>query len=340
MNKSIMKKLLLLLIIPFLSFGQNLPGVQILEAIIPIGNVANFLITQDVLEDATVSMEAYMAPFGKSIGTGLNAGWYNTGKPHRFPGFDITIGGHAILMPSEAKEPFTFETEPNVVVPVLNNTIASEWDVFYMPYLQGSIGLIHKTELLFRYLPPMTYSDITANYWGLGIKHDFKQYIPVIGALPFDLSFLAAYSNFKSNYHYTTDFPGFLDHNRYLDFDVEAFNCNIILSKKLAFITTYAGAGYQYSTSNLILDGYVIKNNNKVGDIFVQNPPLNVSLGGVNGVKANVGARFKFLLFTVHVDYTIAEYNAFTVGIGLNSDIGSKIIGGGIEKTTKKKNRD
>ena len=50
----------------------------------------------------------------------------------------------------------------------------------------------------------------------------------------------------------------------------------------------------------------------------------------------------KFLLFTFHIDYTVAEYNVFTVGIGLNSDIGSRIIGGllAIKKDKKEKKED
>ena len=72
------------------------------------------------------------------------------------------------------------------------------------------------------------------------------------------------------------------------------------------------------------------------GTLGMQEDPLNLSLGGVDGFKTNIGARIKFLLFTLHADYTVAEYNMFTIGIGLNSDIGSRIIGGSIEKATKK----
>ena len=125
-----------------------------------------------------------------------------------------------------------------------------------------------------------------------------------------------------------------MPHPKNLDFDVQAFNCNVILSKKLAFITAYAGAGYQHSTSNLTFNGDWMYTNQS--ETYMTDTPLNLSLGGVNGFKTNIGARLKFLLFTVHADYTVAEYNIFTIGIGLNSDIGSRIIGGTIEKATKK----
>ena len=316
---------------------------------VPIENV-QLLIGLDPLDDAKTVVESYIEPLGKSIGTGLNAGWYNTGKPHRFPGFDITFGGHIISLPSESKSfttnilPPDFSEEQPTINGGEGDWILSggDWNTFYMPYVQGSIGLIHKTELLFRYMPPISYSNLNANYWGLGIKHDFKQYVPIIGKLPFDVSFLAAYSSLKSNYEYEWITPdGFssgdlpdLPHPKNLDFDVQAFNCNVILSKKLAFITAYAGAGYQHSTSNLTFNGDWMYTNES--ETYMTDTPLNLSLGGVNGFKTNIGARLKFLLFTVHADYTVAEYNIFTIGIGLNSDLGSRIIGGTIEKATKK----
>lgn len=313
---------------------------------VPIDNVGH-LIGLGLLDDTKTAVESYIEPLGKSIGTGLNAGWYNTGKPHRFPGFDITFGGHIISLPSESKSFTTNLTSPEFSEeqPTINGgegdwlISGGDWNTFYMPYFQGSVGLIHKTELLFRYMPPISYSNLNANYWGLGIKHDFKQYVPIIGKLPFDVSFLAAYSSLKSNYEYDwitpNDFSGDVNvPSRNLDFDVQAFNCNVILSKKLAFITAYAGAGYQHSTSNLTFNGDWVYNG--ASGPYMSDSPLNLSLGGVNGFKTNIGARLKFLLFTVHADYTVAEYNIFTIGIGLNSDIGSRIIGGTIEKVTKK----
>ena len=51
-----------------------------------------------------------MSPVGKWFGSGLNAGWYNTGKTHQFPGFDVTAGFHII----------TQKVTINISVPLLN----------------------------------------------------------------------------------------------------------------------------------------------------------------------------------------------------------------------------
>ena len=109
----------------------------------------------------------------------------------------------------------------------------------------------------------------------------------------------------------------------------------MILSKKIAFITPYLGIGYQYSKSSLALNGnYTVLDWD--GEQVIEGEELNItdpidfSFGGVNGLKATIGARIKLLLFTIHVDWTKANYDVFTIGFGLNSDIGSKIIGGSI----------
>ena len=106
---------------------------------------------------------------------------------------------------------------------------------------------------------------------------------------------------------------------------------NLILSKKIAILTAYAAVGYQHSTANLVFDGKWSYLNNNAQQV-IQDNPINLSIGGVNGFKGTMGARIKLFLFTIHADYTLAEYNIFTIGLGLNSDIGSKIIGGAIGK--------
>jgi len=201
-----------------------------------------------------------------------------------------------------------------------------------MPYLQGSIGLIKKTEILFRFAPKVDVDDLSMGFWGVGFKHNIKQWIPGVKILPFDLSFVAGYSKLNSNLDFAN--PG-----QNLNFNVKAFNSNLVLSKKLSVLTPYIGVGYQYSKSALSLNGeYTILDWDDDaqqivdGEEWIVTDPFDFSFGGVNGFKATMGARLKLFLFTIHAEWTKAEYNMFTIGIGLNSDIGSKLVGGAIKK--------
>ena len=301
-------------------------------------------------------IEGYMDPFGKWFGSGLNAGWYNTAKSHQFPGFDVTGGIHLIVPPESATL-----FKPNLNDLIINSTneelatfigssntteigysdLNGEFQSLFnapggiingkhgipMPYIQGSIGLIKKTEILFRFTPQVKSQDLQVKYWGIGMKHDVKQWVPGIKILPFDLSILAAYSRLNSSLSFSTD--------QDLNFNVNAFNSNIVVSKKILGLTPYIGLGYQYSKSNLSLNGeYIILDWD--GEQIVEGQsvelkdPINLQFGGVNGLKGTLGARFKLLLFTFHIEWTKAEYDIFTIGIGLNSDVGSKLIGGSL----------
>ena len=46
--------------------------------------------------------QAYITPWANAFGAGLNGSWYNTAKPHKFGGFDITLGVNVGIVPSSA----------------------------------------------------------------------------------------------------------------------------------------------------------------------------------------------------------------------------------------------
>tara|TARA_B100001250_G_scaffold377654_1_gene366897 strand:- start:457 stop:1305 length:849 start_codon:yes stop_codon:yes gene_type:complete len=280
-----------------------------------------------------------MSPLGASLGSGLNAGWYNTAKTHGLGRFDVTAGIHFIGFPNESKSfnPSSdlnyLEIEGNSSIPTFiggntntqigvyqNGDFIALFDaprgtdlpVLPVPYFQGSIGLIKNTELMFRASPlKIDFGQLELGYWGLGFKHDIMQWIPVAKRIPIDLSFLAGYSNLSSTFK-------FYD-NKKMDFRVKAFTTSLILSKKLSFITLYSGLGYNYSSSNLQLNGEYTVGNPNEEQITLTNP-LDLNFGGTNGFKGNLGIRMKILIFTINAQYTKAEYDIFSIGLGLNAD--------------------
>tara|TARA_Y100001968_G_scaffold299996_1_gene311047 strand:+ start:147 stop:1151 length:1005 start_codon:yes stop_codon:yes gene_type:complete len=293
------------------------------------------------LHDSEVILEGFMSPLGASLGSGLNAGWYNTAKTHGLGRFDVTAGIHFIGFPNEAKS-FNPSNELNDLVIsggpdiptfiggasdaeigwMINNEFVKAFDAprgtklaaLPVPYFQGSIGLIKKTELLFRLSPlKIDFGQLELGYWGLGFKHDIMQWIPIAKRLPIDCSILAGYSNLSSSFNFYED--------QSMDFSVQAFTTSLTLSKKLSFLTLYTGFGYNYSSSNLQLNGeYIIGNPDDNLDEVTLIDPLDLDFGGINGLKANLGVRMKLLIFTLHAQYTKAEYDIFTIGLGLNAD--------------------
>jgi hypothetical protein len=48
-------------------------------------------------------LQAYISPFANAFGAGLNGDWYNTAKPHKLFGFDITTGISVGIVPTSAE---------------------------------------------------------------------------------------------------------------------------------------------------------------------------------------------------------------------------------------------
>jgi hypothetical protein len=55
---------------------------------------------QGNVRDAEKLLNAYVAPAMKSISLGLNQGWYNTAKPHKAFGVDLTVTVNAMRVPN------------------------------------------------------------------------------------------------------------------------------------------------------------------------------------------------------------------------------------------------
>ena len=60
-------------------------------AMITLIGLSSYSQTQVSIDDGKSLIEAYVSPLANSLGAALNNGWYNTGKPHKLGGFDITI---------------------------------------------------------------------------------------------------------------------------------------------------------------------------------------------------------------------------------------------------------
>ena len=173
-------------------------------------------------DDANAFLSAYFSPFTNSIGAGLNSGWYNTAKPHKLAGFDVSLTINMITLSDEQKsfnpnDIANFSSSDNSTPTILGEGMGAEIDyagsnfssTFTMPEqninltsipiptLNAGIGLVKGTELNIRYIPAYDYDigfigEGSIELYGAGVKHDLLQWIPIINKLPFDLSFQAA----------------------------------------------------------------------------------------------------------------------------------------------------
>jgi hypothetical protein len=185
-------------------------------------------------EDGGKLIQAYLTPFPKAFGATLNSGWYNTAKPHKIAGFDLTFSLNAAFVPDNAKyfdlnnlnlnassissgpmSP-TFSgssngTRPNLVytesvmgeqVTIAEYTLPQGTGLGFIPAasLQLGIGVPLGTDIIVRYTPELKLGDAgNMGLWGIGVKHSLKQWVPVLKRLPvFNLSLMAGYTRFYS----------------------------------------------------------------------------------------------------------------------------------------------
>jgi hypothetical protein len=245
--------------------------------------------------DGVKLVQAYITPWANAFGAGVNGSWYNTAKPHKFGGFDITFGANLGFVPSSNK---TFDVTkvgltlfqgtglaPTVAGPKTDGptltgptigTIApvtfttppgTDWAIMPVPYLQAGIGLPLGTELKVRFVPKIPISDGDFSSWGIGLLHSIMQYIPGEKLVPFDVSLFGGYTVLRGNtplnlqpdltkpQNYSSAYPAGSFDNQKMSLVVEAWNISVIGSVNLKIISFYGGLGYSKTSTVVNMTG-------------------------------------------------------------------------------------
>lgn len=294
----------------------------------------------DDIKQGEKLIEAYFTPMAESFGAGLNNGWYNTAKPHSLGGFDLTFTLNTVIIPNSAKTfniedaggtVFTSSTETEAstifgssdATPMTYNTsdpvnmndplVQGDFNMpggfktpaVPLPMIQAGIGLIKNTAIDIRYMPMLNIgNNFNVNLFGIGIKHDVLQWIPVVGdAIPMSLSFQGGYTTLNTELKIS---------DQEVSLNTKATTINLVASKRLLMFTGYAGVGYNSATttfsSNANFDLGGVQFNEKVEVPFESN----------NNLRANIGLRFNITLVTIQADYTFSEYQTATLGLGVS----------------------
>lgn len=305
-------------------------------------NIINFLAGS--VSDATKLSKAYIDPFANGFGNALNHGWYNSAKPHKLGGFDITLSVATAIPPSSSKTfdvsklgltAWTLQNPANKLSPTVTGdktngpvlipsgvipgqpasiTLPQGANLKFipLPMIQVGIGLPLHTELIVRYLPKIDVPDVgNFSMVGFGLKNEFKEFIPGFKALPFNVSALFGYTKFTSNIDLNAPQSG--NSKQTLDFSATGYTGKLLISKSIPVLTVYAGVGINKSKTDVDLKG---KYNIPGVGVDISNP---FSLEFKNsGVNANIGLRIKLAVIAFHFDYTVGKYKLYNAGVGIN----------------------
>ena len=295
--------------------------------------------------DASKLMNAYLNPVIEGLSYGFNGGWYNTAKAHKTLGFDLGVSMNAVFIPTSKNffDPASLGLETAKIIPAgsLAPTIAgpkddTDYDVTgdsqsdfsgpqgldfketfkvsgtLSPTVQLGIGVIKNTDIKIRWMPEVNAGSSKIKLFGVGIMHDIKQHIPGIKMLPFDLSVLVAYTNIKGTTSMGGTFdPGNDPRPQEMDFNMDAWLFQALISKKIAVFTFYGGIGYNtIKTTSSVTGTYVIPELQTEFKDPVSLSFKNNSMRLTGGMRLNLGPIY------LNGDYTLQEYSTVSVGIG------------------------
>ncbi|MGA1976651.1 MAG: DUF6588 family protein [Bacteroidales bacterium] len=315
--------------------------------------------------DAVKFMQAYVTPWANAFGAGLNGSWYNTAKPHKLGGFDVTFSANVGIVPSSAK---TFDISsiglssdlsgtgnaPTVAGPKTDGpqmtyskegyTLANfttppgtNWRFIPVPTLQAGIGLPLGTEIKIRYVPKIDIKDGHVSLWGVGLMHSITQYMPGHKLLPFDISLFAGYTKLSADVplslqpdpeiflNYSTIDPSTYFNDQNMNATVQALNISAIGSINLKVITFYAGLGYSRTSTSVNLEGHypvptLVDGEAEYNDTSIETgsdfPKIDIK--NYSGLRTNIGFRIKLAIITIQADYTRAQYNVVSTGLGFS----------------------
>lgn len=181
-------------------------------------------------EDAGKLFNAYLKPYANAFGSDLNAAWYNTAKPHKLLGFDLTFTMSASFVPSSDKSfnvkdlNLTGKSDNGGLAPTIagektdgpqityndktsgltlakfNTPRGTGFGIIPAPMMQFAIGVPLETEIIARFIPSTDLGDNgSIQLIGFGLKHSIKQWIPAIKLAPFfNLSVVGGFTQLKT----------------------------------------------------------------------------------------------------------------------------------------------
>jgi hypothetical protein len=252
--------------------------------------------------------------------------------------FDTTIGGNPVRLDTSIVLG-SITMPPGANVPLFPSL---------PPAVQLAVGIYKNTEVMLRFVPTQKAQGFETGMFGLGVKHDIKQWIPGIKDMPiWDWSVVFGFNSFKNSFtvpeanrlkvdgnpeyqlaYNAGAFAGKAYDNQRFEFNGNGWMLGTVVSAKLLFFTPYLGINYNRASSSFAMLGdYPLliaetdKNDPNFGQskIIEMKDPIKIE-GSVSGLRINPGFRLKFLIFTIHYDYSwnTYGYNLHTFGFGLN----------------------
>ncbi len=304
-------------------------------------------------QDANTLVSGYLSPVLSLVGYGLNQGWYNTAKPHKVLGIDITGTISFIKIPN-ADLSYYVDNSKLATIERLTGP-GGNVQSGYSPTIFGSsnaptYGYKPGALLQFNGAPGVDLSSVPVIknslpmpmlQLGLGLPKGFELKLRYVPTLKFGNNSASNFSLFGLGLMHDVkqyipgikslpfDLSGFIGYTKMtlnVAFDAQnhpdqkgtmtsnATTIQGVISKKFAVLTGYAGLGYNFASTSVNISGkYDLQNTG----IVYTDVPINIRASS-SGPRATFGLRLKLAVFTLSGEYTLQKYSALSLGFGLS----------------------
>lgn len=306
------------------------------------------------VEDGEKLIGAYISPAIKAFSLGMNQGWYNTAKPHKVAGVDLTFTGSLMKVPSSDQlfdanklgltkivlvDELTGLPKSNGNIPTILGpdtpptfspndplSIGNTTDDFQGP---GGLELGSDVKFLKNKMP----AAMLQLGFGLPKGTDIKlRLVPKVGVGDgeFNLFGIGVMHDIKQYIpgikNLPFDLSALIGYTKMkLDVQLDATanpDQRGLFEVKSTTIQGLASKKFSVVTFygglgyNIAKSSLAMQGTYDIGGTMVKDP-LDLSFAA-SGVRATAGMRLKLAVFTFHADYTLQKYNAFTAGFGIN----------------------
>jgi len=260
----------------------------------------------------------------------------NNSIAQSFSGNESTIQLETIETYSTLESSDGFWSQPILVkkpIVTFNSPAGTNFSFVAMPFINAGI-YTYGTHINIRILPKLHLANNQADVFSIGgnIQHNLKQFIKSLHDFPVEFSFLIGLQKTYLNYYLDvkpdeTRYEIKLQNNGPYDNQVLKINTTsipiqLIVSKNYKGFDVYASIGYNITNSNVALIGrypvYYTDPTNTM-QILIEDivDPFKYDQTH-NEFRIDIGLQYQLRIFKVFTNYTLAKYNAFNFGLGIN----------------------
>jgi len=291
-----------------------------------------------LIDDMLLIAENFAAPGAEGATLQSSAGWFSSASTLEKWQVEVSVHGNALFVPSSKQDKLirnnqfnnlTISGSTNALLPTV---YGGETDAVYEGSIFGqnfefdaidgldksvvlhafpqvTVGLPYMTEIAVRFLPEVFINDVGISTYGVGLKHNFSQYLyKRLREDDFQFALVANYSNFKADYKFTPIDIQIANLNR-IDVDANMYNVQLIGSKLYDTFEVMGGFGYTNSKFDYAFGG-------TGGSLPILNNQLG-ALGNSEGkFKGNIGFNYYFNKFKFST--VLSASGLFNANVGLH----------------------